>query len=114
MNELVGSLYDRRWTLPIEGHVGYIESSSGLVLGVQNDSTTSGTNVDIETKKEPISEGQMWIKGKATVNGWFTLTNPNSGKNLQYNVDFASYPVKKQGTIEGTYVLLNSVIQMYV
>ena len=97
-----GSLYGRRWTIPIEGHVGYIESSSGLVLGVQNDSTTSGTNVDIETKKEPISEGQMWIKGKATVNGWFTLTNPNSGKNLQYNIDFVSYPIVKQATIEGT------------
>ena len=71
--------------ISVEGHAGYIESSSGLVLGVRNGSTTSGTNVDLELKKEPISEGQMWIKGKATVNGWFTLTNLNSGKNLQYN-----------------------------
>ena len=80
-------MYGKRWTLPVEGHVGYIESLSGFVLGVRNDSTTSGTIVDLEMKKKPISEGQKWIKGKASVNGWFNLTNPNSRKTLEFHFD---------------------------
>ena len=96
-------MYNENWTLPVEGHVGYIESItlSGFVLGVWNDSTTAGTNVDLEVKKVPISEGQKWIKGKANANGWFTLANPNSGKTLELHVDFTS----SQATIEGNLMI---------
>ena len=98
--DLHGSLYGKRWNLPVEGDVGYIElvTSSDFVLGVWNDSATAGTNVSIEMKKEPISEGQKWTKGKESVNGWFILTNPNSGKILQFNIDSQW---KQQATIEG-------------
>ena len=97
-------MYNERWTLPVEGHVGYIESitTSKFVLGVLNDSTTAGTKVDMEMKKEPISEGQKWIRGKASVNGWFTLTNPNSGKTLQYDLD-DNY--QQQTIIEGIFFI---------
>ena len=107
-----GSLFGERWTLPATGHAGYIESitSPGLVLGVSNDSTSSSsTRVYMEMKKEPISEGQKWIKGKGDFhNGWFNLIHPNSGRVLGLFVRQAG---SGAGIAGNFFILIDHVMQ---
>lgn len=80
-HESVGSYLDKYWTLPEENAEGYIEASDE-VLGVVN-FTDPQSYVELVTKITPISEGQKWYRGTTSKNGWFTLTNPYSGKVLR-------------------------------
>ena len=86
--ELVGSYLNKYWTLPKENAEGYIEASDE-VLGVVN-FTDPHSYVELVTKITPISEGQKWYRGTASENGWFTLTNPHSGKVLRNFFGYAA------------------------
>ena len=74
---------NKSWILPEENEEGYIEASDE-VLGVV-DLTDTLSDVELEAKIIPISDGQKWYRSAADKNGWFVLTNPHSGKViLQY------------------------------
>ena len=73
---------NKKWMLPAEGEEGYIQESNGKVLGVLDGSIESDTEVVLQAKNESMKGGQLWLRGLANSNGWFTLTNPNSGKLL--------------------------------
>ena len=84
--ESAGSYLNKHWILPEENEEGYIEASDE-VLGVV-DLTDSLSDVELEAKIIPISDGQKWYRSAADKNGWFVLTNPHSGKViLQYYSD---------------------------
>ena len=68
---------NKSWILPEENAEGYIESSD-KVLGVLN-LTDPYSNVTLEPRIIPISEGQIWYRGTANKYGWFVVTNPYSG-----------------------------------
>ena len=68
-------------TLPVENAEGYIEASDDEVLSIV-DLNNPYSEVKLEAKIIPISEGQKWHRGTANKNGWFLLTNPHTGKVL--------------------------------
>ena len=41
-----------------------------------------GNEIQLQPKDESSSDKQKWVRGPDVGNGWFSLTNPNSGKNL--------------------------------
>ena len=68
------------WLIPDPGHKGYIQSvSTGEVLGLLNDVSTSDTKIILETSNADVTDKQLWLRGVAD-NGYFTLTNIDSGK----------------------------------
>ena len=36
--------------------------------------------INFSEKNDPISDQQIWLRSTHDENGWFTLTNPHSGK----------------------------------
>ena len=51
-------------------------SSNIIILGLGNNV------INLTEKDEPISDQQIWLRSTHDENGWFTLTNPHSGKIL--------------------------------
>ena len=41
-----------------------------------------GNVINLSEKDDPISDQQIWQRSTHDENGWFTLTNPHSGKIL--------------------------------
>ena len=71
------------WILPKEGKDGgYIEDSSGHVLGLQDGATKFDTSVILDSKNASITDEQNWIRGKADNQGYFTLQNSLSDRFL--------------------------------
>ena len=76
-----------QWSLPMEGAEGVIEiknSSEGetnkpTVLGIQNLTPESGSDVHLEPFDTTKSDVQKWLIGDSDEQGWFTITNPKTG-----------------------------------
>ena len=76
-----------QWALPMVGAEGVIEiknSSEGetnkpTVLGIQNLTPESGSDVHLERFNTTKSDVQKWLIGDSDEQGWFTITNPKSG-----------------------------------
>ena len=76
-----------QWALPMEGAEGVIEiknSSEGetnkpTVLGIQNLTPESGSDVHLEPFDTTKSDVQKWLIGDSDEQGWFTITNPKTG-----------------------------------
>ena len=67
---------DDQWSIPNEGESGKIEEiTTTQVLGHRN-----RFDVNLETRKD--SDDQIWIRGKTTIDGYFTLNNKASRKFL--------------------------------
>ena len=75
-----------QWSLPMEGAEGVIEiknSSEGetnkpTVLGIQNLTPESGSDVHLEPFDTTKSDVQKWLIGDSDEQGWFTITNPKT------------------------------------
>ena len=93
--ESAGSYLNKHWTLPEENAEGYIEASDE-VLGVL-DLSDPISNVELEARIIPISEGQKWFRGTADENGWFVLTNPQSKKILTEYLHYYDYILQIHG-----------------
>ena len=52
------------------------------IITIFNTGTGLGTEIELAGKNNPISDEQKWFRSTADENGWFTLTNLNSGKLL--------------------------------
>ena len=77
------SFADKVWIVPPEGEISYIKDwSSGQVLGIPN--IVSGTEklVVLQSEANPLSDNQKWLRSHYDEDGFFTLTNPSSGKIL--------------------------------
>ena len=59
---------------------GYLEDVSGNVLGLK--SKCSGIEAQPQLKDLSIADEQKWVRSCDVGNGYFTLTNPHSGKLL--------------------------------
>jgi hypothetical protein len=67
---------DDQWNIPNKGESGKIEEiTTTRVLGHRN-----RFDVNLETRK--YSDHQIWIRGKTTIDGYFTLNNKASEKFL--------------------------------
>ena len=99
---------DKVWNLPSEGEVGIIEDqASGKVLNILEE--INGTEVILDDKTEPISDGQKWVRGKANAEHWYTLTNVKSGKVLTaLNQASAMATAKKAPTVHPLLLILLS------
>ena len=62
-------------TMPSEVKGG--KSNAGKVLAI------AGTDVVLEDKVETLTNSQIWIKGPANSDGYFTLKNKATGEFLQ-------------------------------
>ena len=78
-----------QWALPMVGAEGVIEiknSSEGeiktnkpIVLGIENMTPESGSDVVLEPFDTTKSDLQKWLIGDIDEHGWFTITNPKTG-----------------------------------
>ena len=78
--------------LPTDCCEGYLEDGSGEVMGLQ-----SGIEAQPQTKDQSIADEQKWVKSCDVGNGYFTLTNPISGKLLTAKDETSV-------TVEGNYL----------
>ena len=78
-----------QWALPMGGAEGVIEiknSSEGkietnkpIVLGIENTTPESGSDVVLELFDTTKNDVQKWLIGDNDEDGWFTITNPKTG-----------------------------------
>ena len=106
---------NRGWIVLCQEEEGYLESSTGQVLGVLDNKKEHGTVVNLETKCESYS-GQKWIKSEENSDGYFTLKNVNSNKYLTAETPFKTviaekFEVKKPGLTQKAF---NKVIVEYI
>ena len=67
---------DDQWSIPNKEEYGKVEEiTSRQVLGHRN-------NVDVILETQKDSGHQIWIRGKASINGYFTLKNKATNKFL--------------------------------
>ena len=73
-----------QWALPVGGVEGVIEiknsseTNKPTVLGIQNLTPESGSDVHLEPFDTTKSDVQKWLIGDSDEQGWFTITNPHS------------------------------------
>ena len=90
--------YKSKMIVPNQLAEGFIEhKDSGLVLGIDKGQTDVEVNVILEEKLIPTNKNQQWFRGMADSKGWFTLTDPISGKVLTLSN-------QDNMTISGTYL----------
>ena len=74
---------DKVWIVPPEGEISYIKDwSSGKVLGISNIVSETEKLVVLQSEADPLSDNQKWLRSHYDEDGFFTLTNPSSGKIL--------------------------------
>jgi hypothetical protein len=85
-----------QWTLPRPGAEGVIETkNSSKVLGINNLPPKSGSVVLLEPLNTNKSDVQKWIVEQSDEQGWFTITNLNSG--LMLTAQKSDKPAKVKG-----------------
>ena len=85
-----------QWTLPLPGIEGVIETkNSSKVLGIDNLTPESGSNVLLESLDTKKSDVQKWFVEQSDEQGWFTITNPKSG--LILTAQKSDKPAKVKG-----------------
>ena len=55
------------------------ETNKPTVLGIQNLTPESGSDVRLEPFDTAKSDVQKWLIGDSDEQGWFTITNPKTG-----------------------------------
>ena len=78
-----------QWALPMGGAEGVIEiknsseveieTNKPTVLGIQNLTPESGSDVHLEPFDATKSDVQKWLINDSDEQGWFTITNPKTG-----------------------------------
>jgi len=71
----------KKWIIPNLKEGGYIEdNSTGQVLTLKDSKIENGTQVVLETKKEPISDPQKWFRKTwdAIEDGYFVFINSDN------------------------------------
>ena len=58
---------------------GEIKTNKPIVLGIENMTPESGSDVVLEPFDTTKSDLQKWLIGDIDEHGWFTITNPKSG-----------------------------------
>ena len=58
---------------------GKIETNKPIVLGIQNLTPESGSDVVLEPFDTTKSDLQKWLIGDIDEHGWFTITNSKTG-----------------------------------
>ena len=106
---------NRGWIVLCENVEGYLESTTGQVLGVLDNKKEQGTVVNLETKCDSF-DGQKWMKGEENSDGYFTLKNVNSNKYLTAETPFKTiiadkFEVKKHSLTQTGF---NKVIVEYI
>ena len=92
----IWQLNDTQWTLPPQGAEGVIETkNSSKVLGIDNLTPESGSDVLLESLDTKKSDVQKWILEQSDEQGWFTITNPKSG--LILTAQKSDKPAKVKG-----------------
>ena len=75
---------DQNWnirSIPRQGTTGHIEATDGRVLGLSNGQRVSGTKVELQVRND-ADTGQLWGRGTATDEGYFTLKNQHANQFL--------------------------------
>ena len=62
--------------------MGYIEETSGNVLGPESDDSSSENEITSQPKNESSRDEQTWLRSCETGLGYFRLTNLSSEKVL--------------------------------
>ena len=85
---------DDQWSIPKEEESGKIEEiTSRRVLGQRN-------NIDVILETQKDSDDQIWIKGKPSIDGYFTLNNKATNTFLTNWNNFGTEPI-----VSGNYLL---------
>ena len=72
---------DKIFNLPSEGDPGLIESADNYSFDVSKD-VDKNNKSKVVLKKSSLHDGQMWIRGRSDVDGWFILENVLTGRFL--------------------------------
>ena len=85
---------EKIWQIPDEKEEGFVEDAdSGYVLGVN----VNSNQVELEKKRDPKDDRQIWKRSQDDPAGWFELKNKHARKILSAH----SYLYKVE--VKGTY-----------
>ena len=81
-----------------------IDANKPTVLGIQNLTPESGSDVHLEPFNASKSDVQKWLIGDSDEQGWFTITNPKTG--LMLTAQKPGKPAKVKGNRRLLYFLV--------